>query len=76
MEKPDVDERYLLEKFTGKGGQNYALIPEILQDKKTPFGWVKDRGSIDGYEIKKYHLMPMDNGLLFLPVKAAIRYKR
>lgn len=73
--KPLVNKKYLLEKYPGKGGWTYARIPEILQDKNTPFGWVKVMGSIDGYEIKNYHLMPMGNGQLFLPVKAAIRKK-
>lgn len=71
--KPLVNKKYLLEKFHGKGGWTYARIPEILQNKKNTFGWVKVKGSIDGYEIKKCHLMPMGNGKLFLPVKAAIR---
>ena len=73
--KPLVNKKYLLEKFPGKGGWTFARIPEIIQDKKAHFGWVKVRGSIDGYEIKKYHLMPMGNGKLFLPVKAEIRKK-
>ena len=30
--KPLVNREYLLEKFPGKGGWTYALIPEILQD--------------------------------------------
>lgn len=72
---PLVDKKYVLEKISGKGGWTFARIPEILQDKKSPFGWVKVRGSIDGYEIRKYHLMPMGNGNLFLPVKAEIRKK-
>ncbi|HYE55221.1 MAG TPA: YdeI/OmpD-associated family protein [Chitinophagaceae bacterium] len=71
--KPLVDKKYKLEKFPGKGGWTYARIPEILQDKHAHFGWVRVRGSIDGYEIRNYHLMPMGNGQLFLPVKAAIR---
>jgi hypothetical protein len=75
MEKPLVNKKYLLEKFQGKGGWTFAKIPEILQDKKAHFGWVKVRGTIDGYEIRKYHLMPMGNGKLFLPVKAEIRKK-
>lgn len=74
-EKPLVDEEYLLQKFPGKGGWTYAAIPEVLQSKNTPFGWVKVRGSIDGYPLKQYKLMPMGNGQLFLPVKAAIRKK-
>ena len=47
-EKPLVDKQYKLEKFQGKGGWTYARIPEIIQDKKAHFGWVKVRGSIDG----------------------------
>lgn len=65
----------MLEKFPGKGGWTFARIPEVLQDKSKPFGWVKVRGSIDGYEIKKYNLMPMGNGMLFLAVRAEIRKK-
>jgi hypothetical protein len=71
--KPLVDKKYVLEKISGKGGWTFARIPEILQDKKSPFGWVKVCGTIDGHEIRKYHLMPMGNGNLFLPVKAEIR---
>lgn len=68
-----VNQKYLLEKFEGKGGWTFARLPEIVKDKSKPFGWVKVKGSIDGYEIKKYNLMPMGNGLLFLPVKSDIR---
>jgi hypothetical protein len=75
MEKPLVDKDYLLEKFPGKGGWTYAAIPEVLQSKETPFGWVKVKGSIDGFELNKYHLAPMGNGKLFLPVRAEIRKK-
>ncbi|MBA4054030.1 MAG: hypothetical protein C0490_04895, partial [Marivirga sp.] len=72
---PLVNKKYKLERFAGKGGWTYARIPEISQNKKAHFGWVKVRGTIDGYEIRKYHLMPMGNGKLFLPVKAEIRKK-
>ena len=75
MEIPLVDKKYLLEKYPGKGGWTYAQIPEILQDKHSPFGWVKVKGSIDNHEFKNYRLMPMGNGKLFLPVKAEIRKK-
>ena len=73
--KPLIDRQYLLEKYPGKGGWTYAAIPEIPQNKKSPFGWVKVRGSIDEYPLEQYKLMPMGNGQLFLPVKAAIRKK-
>jgi hypothetical protein len=74
-EKPLVNKKYLLEKYPGKGGWTYAIISEISQDKKAPFGWVKVKGSIDDYELHSYKLMPMGNGKLFLPVKAEIRKK-
>lgn len=74
-EKPLVDKAYLLQKFSGKGGWTYAAIPEVVQNKKATFGWVKVKGSIDGYALMQYKLMPMGNGQLFLPVKAAIREK-
>jgi hypothetical protein len=73
--KPLVNKTYKLEKFPGKGGWTFARIPEVLQDKKKPFGWVKVRGSIDGYEIKKHSLAPMGDGTLFLAVRAEIRKK-
>jgi bifunctional DNA-binding transcriptional regulator/antitoxin component of YhaV-PrlF toxin-antitoxin module len=72
---PLVDGDYLLQKFPGKGGWTYAQIPEVLQDKSFPFGWVRVCGSIDDYELKGYKLAPMGNGQLFLPVKAEIRKK-
>lgn len=75
MKKPLVNNEYLLEKFPRKGGWTFAVIPEILQDKKVPFGWVTVRGSIDDYEFKNHKLMPMGNGKLFLPLKAAVRKK-
>jgi hypothetical protein len=75
LKKPLVDKKYLLEKFPGKGGWTFARIPEVLQDKNAHFGWVKVKGSIDGFEIKNYNLMPMGDKRLFLPVKAEIRKK-
>ena len=73
--KPLVNKKYKLEKFHGKGGWTYARIPEIPSDKSSTFGWVKVKGFIDDHEFRNYHLMPMGNGKLFLPVKASIRKK-
>ena len=70
-----VDKDYLLDKFPGKYGWTYTEIPEILPDKKSPFSWVKVRGSIDGFEISKYHLLPSGKGTLMLSVKSEIRKK-
>ena len=75
MEKPLVNQKYLLKKIPGKSGWTYADLPQVIPDSNAPFGWVKVKGTIDGIEIKKYHLMPYGNGKLFLPVKAEIRKK-
>jgi hypothetical protein len=71
--KPLVKNDFMLERFPGKGGWTYARIPEVVQNKNNAFGWVKVKGSIDGFQISKCHLMPMGNGKLFLPVRAEIR---
>ena len=69
--KPLVNKKYLLEKYPGKGGWTYAVIPGIERKGAT----VRVMGTIDGYEISKYHLMSMGDGNLFLPVRAEIRTK-
>ncbi len=73
--KPLVDKKYLLEKYEGKGGWTFVRIPEIPKDKNSRFNTVRVMGTIDGFEISKYHLMPMGDGNLFLPVRAEIRKK-
>ncbi|MEO1053604.1 MAG: DUF1905 domain-containing protein [Bacteroidota bacterium] len=70
-----VNKKYLLKKLPGKSGWTYAEIPKIPQDRKAHFGWVRVNGSIDDYPLNKFKLMPMGNGTLFQPVKAAIRKK-
>ena len=73
--KPLVNKKILLEKFQGKGGWTYARLPGVKPDPHAHFGWIKVRGFIDDVEIRQYHLMPMGNGELFLPVRAEIRKK-
>lgn len=75
MQKPLVNQKFLLKKIPRKGGWTYADLPQVAQNKKAPFGWVKVKGIIDGIEFNKYHLMPYGEGKLFLPVKAEIRKK-
>lgn len=74
-ERPLVNAMYKLQKFPGKGGWTYADIPEIPSDRSNHFGWVRVHGFIDDFELVQYKLMPKGNGLMFLPVKAAIRKK-
>jgi hypothetical protein len=73
--KPLVNITVTLEKFPGKSGWTYGRLPGVKPDPHTHFGWIKVHGFIDDFEIRQYHLMPMGNGELFLPVKAEIRKK-
>ncbi|WAC12931.1 YdeI/OmpD-associated family protein [Dyadobacter pollutisoli] len=75
MQRPLVDQKYKLEKIQGKGGWTYVLIAEVPPSKRARFGWVKVKGKIDDFELFSYRLMPMGNGMLFLPVRAEIRKK-
>lgn len=75
MEELLINQKYQLEKFPGKGGWTYVILPEIPQSIKRKFGMVKVKGRIDDYELIGYNLMPMGAGQLFLPVKAEIRKK-
>lgn len=71
-----IDAKIVLERIPGKGGWTYARIPLVEKEKDgRPFGMVKVRGSIDDYELDGCSLMPMGDGVLFLPVKAEIRKK-
>ncbi|MGG9963992.1 DUF1905 domain-containing protein [Ferruginibacter sp. SUN106] len=73
MDKLLVNKKYKLQKYPGKGGWVYTVIEEITADKRAKFGWVQVSGTIDSFEIKRYKLMPMKNGCMFFPVRAAIR---
>ena len=74
-EVPIVECEVKLEKFQGKGGWTYAPVPAILHGKSNSFGWIRVKGNIDDFYFEQYHLMPMGNGNLFLPVKAEVRKK-
>lgn len=69
--KPLVDKDYQLAKT---GSWTFVEIPEIVMPK-TPFGMMKVKGKIDDYELPKATLMPIGNGNVGLPIKAAIRKK-
>lgn len=73
MSKPLFHKKLLLEKYPGKGGWTYLQVDRIPAEVRGPFNMVRVKGSIDNYQLKKYHLMPMKGGNLFLPVNAAAR---
>lgn len=74
-EKPLVRKKLLMEKYPGKGGWTYVRVPKLPKGSKNNFGFVKVKGTIDGFKISKYNIMPMKDGNHFLPVKTEIRKK-
>jgi hypothetical protein len=72
-EIPLIEGSFLMEKFPGKGGRTYIALPEIMPNKNNASGRIRVKGTIDGFAIKQYHLMPSRNGQLFMPIKTIIR---
>lgn len=62
-----------LTKFSGKGGWTYVALPQVKSPTHTPFGWLTVSGSIDDVPLQQHKLMPMGNGILFLPIRAELR---
>lgn len=74
MEKPLVEQDYVLIKTGGKCAWTFVEIPEIPMPK-TSFGMLKVKGKMDDYEFSNTHLMPIGNGHVGLPINAQIRKK-
>lgn len=72
MDELLTDKEYQLERFPGKGGWTYVLLPEIPKDTEAAFGVVKVKGTIDNYEVSDVSLMSFQ-GVLMMAVKAEIR---
>lgn len=75
MPKPLVDKQYLIEKMPSKGGWTYVVIAEIPPTERSRLGTVRIRGFIDSYELRQFNLLPMKDGKMMLPLKAAVRKK-
>jgi hypothetical protein len=75
MNTPLVDKHYTIEKMAGKGGWSFVVISEIPVTEKGPLGLIRVSGFIDTYELKQFNLLPLKNGSMFLPLKAAVRKK-
>lgn len=62
-----------LQRFPGKGGWTYVALPQIKNVSTSAFNWMEVTGTIDDYQLVAAKLMPMGNGVLFIPVKSEIR---
>lgn len=68
-----VEGKFILERFSGKGGWTYIKLPGDLITTGKAFGMMKISGSIDDYEFDDKHLLPMGNGFVFMPVAKPVR---
>lgn len=75
MQNIIINDEFQMEKYPGKGGWTYVIIPgfEVIQKKN--FGMVKVKGTVDGYSFKAYNLFPTKDGNFFFPIKSEIRKK-
>lgn len=71
--KPLVKKKLFVEKYTGKGGWTFVRVPKLPKGIPKVSGYVRVKGTVDGYAISKYSLMPMKDGKLFLPLNTAMR---
>ncbi len=70
---PLVNKRYKLQKYPGKGGWIYVLIKEIPKDEWQSGRGIRVKGSVDGFPVKQYTLMPLKDKGLFFPINGTIR---
>ena len=68
-----VEGKFILERFSGKGGWTYIKLPGDLITSGKAFGMMKISGNIDHYTFEGKHLLPMGNGYVFMPVAKPIR---
>lgn len=73
MEKKLVNNFFKIQRQPNKGGWHYVVISGIPATEKLYAGLVKVSGTVDHYEIKQFNLLPMKNGDMLLPLKAALR---
>ena len=71
--KPIANGVFTIQKFEGKGAWHYVSLPGVPPAPNTAFGWRKVSGQIDNYFFDNMRLMPLGNGMLFLPLKQALR---
>jgi hypothetical protein len=73
MPKALINKKYVIQKYPGKGGWCYVVLSGIPHSKKRRFGFVRVSGTVDGFSVEKYNIMPMKTGEFFFPIRAEIR---
>lgn len=71
--KPLVDKRITILKKETKGGWHYVLIPGIPPKHKNKQGLIRVRGTVDGYPLQQFNLLPVKTGEMMLVLNAQLR---
>jgi hypothetical protein len=72
---PLVNNHFVIKKQADKFGWTYVVLPNIPPIEKDRLGLIRVSGFIDTYALKQFNLLPMKEGSMLLPLKAAIRKK-
>jgi hypothetical protein len=73
MSKMLVNNTYKIQKQLHKGGWHYVVITEIPMTERSKSGLVRISGTVDGFEVKQFNLLPMKDGNMMLPLKTPLR---
>lgn len=73
MKEPLIDKECKIERQLAKGGWNYVVIDGIPPHAKAVGGTVRVSGTVDTYVLQQFNLLPMKDGAMLLPLKAALR---
>lgn len=68
-----LEGEFILERFSGKGGWTFIKVPIANLPNGKAFGMLKVCGTVDDFAFEGKHLMPMGDGLLFMPIAKPIR---
>jgi len=80
MNNPIVDNQYLILKRIAQSGfkmsnLTYVVIADIPANKRANSGLIKVRGFIDSFELRQFNLLRSKDGVMILPLNAAVRKK-
>lgn len=73
MKEALIDKTFKVEKQSTKGGWSYVVIDGIPLQARAVGGTVRVSGTVDTYALHQFNLLPMKDGAMLLPLKAALR---
>ena len=72
-QSPIIQGSFQIFKMSGKGGWSYITFDAVEKQYRGKFGVVDVWGTIGGFQLDHYGLMPTKTGRLFMAIRAEIR---